>query len=152
MAGSNLSDAERSVIERRCEGLLHRVLVGADHDLERFFSAFTDDVVWVRPVAVMNGKAEMRAFMEGHQKKQREENPHGHLTRHLLSSFDIDVIDSENAESTAYAQVFRDAHFDGKLPAKMSAPELLAEYRSKYRKTPEGWRIAHHEAKWVFKL
>lgn len=151
MANSNLSDTERSVIERRCEGLLHRVLVGADHDLERFFSAFADDVVWVRPVGTMNGKGEMRAFMEGNQKKLREENPNGHLTRHLLSSFDIDVIDDENAQSTAYAQVYRDEKFDGALPVKMNEPELVVEYRSRYRKTADGWRIARHQAIWVFK-
>ena len=148
---SVLTDAERRGIEHDCTMLMHRYAVNADQHIDRFTEVFTDDVVWVRPGQEMHGHAEMQAFMDGNVRANREANPSGHLTRHMMTTIDIRVVDANHAEGVSYALVFRDERFGGSLPVPMSTIELVVEYRDSFVKTASGWKIDRHEAQHVFR-
>lgn len=146
-----VSDALRREIEHDCTMLMHRYAVNADQHIDRFFEVFTPDALWVRPGMEMRGHAEIQAFMDNMAKSLREANPHGHLTRHLMTTMRIDVVDADKAEGVTYALVFREENFAGTVPVAMNQIELVVEYRDIFVRTPNGWLIDRHEAQHVFR-
>ena|SRR5436190_3759712 len=146
----SLSDIEHTIIDCECRRLLNRLVVGADHDFERFLNVFSDDVIWTRESEEVRGREGIRASIEESRQMHRQANPNGHLARHVLTSTDIDAKDSNNAQAVAYCIVFREKEFDGQLPAKMSSPDILVEYRTTFRKTAEGWKIVQLESQQIF--
>ncbi|MGC5340718.1 hypothetical protein ACPXBC_29515, partial [Escherichia coli] len=78
----------------------------------------------------MHGHAQMREFLNSELERMKRDNPHGHLTRHLYTTVYIEAIDHQSARGKASAFVYRDERFDGRLPAPMSAPEVIAAYES----------------------
>jgi hypothetical protein len=63
----------------------------------------------------------------------------------------IEAIDETHAAGISYCQVYRYEMHDGSGPAPMSDPELLCEYRNRFEKRAEGWRIVTHEARHIFR-
>ena len=137
-------DEVRRQIQHDCTMLMHRYTVNADHHPEQFTEVFCDDVVWVRPGMEMHGREEMQAFIDANT------GP-GSLTRHMITTVDIRVVDENSATGTSYALVFRDDEFGGTLPVPMNTIELVVEYRDEFALTDAGWRIARHEALHVFR-
>jgi SnoaL-like domain len=146
----SLSDIEHTIIDCECRRLLNRLVVGADHDFERFLNVFSDNAIWIRGSEEIWGKAAIRASIEDSRRIRRKANPNGHLARHVLTSTDVDAKDSNRADAVAYCIVFRAKEFDGQLPARMSSPDLLVEYRSSFLKTTEGWKIVRLESRQIF--
>jgi hypothetical protein len=138
---ADLSEEQRNHIRQSCIATFNHYLINADHHVDRFTETFTDDVTWVRPSGTMTGHGEMQAFMDANVAAQRAGNPHGHVTRHLLTTADVEVRDADHAEGTFYALVFRDEGFGGTLPVPMTMPELVVEYRSCFLRTSAGWLI-----------
>ena len=141
------------VIESCCRELMGTYLTSVDsRDIERLLRTFAPDALWVRPgMAPMRSHAAIRAFLEAINEKHKAESPNGHLTRHLLTTLSITLLDHDRASGVAYALVFRVPQFDGHLPAPMPGPELVVEYRDIFENTELGWRIAHHEARHIFR-
>jgi hypothetical protein len=149
---TDLSEDRKNLIRQSCLATFNRYMINADHHIDRFTEVFTGDVVWIRPSGTMVGHAEMQAFMDqGQAARQKENPPHGHLTRHLLTTSHIEVTSAHQADGIFYALVFRDEGFAGELPVAMNMPELLVEYRSRFVDTAQGWLIAEHHAQHVFR-
>ena len=147
-----LSENHKNAIRQSCLATFNRYLINADHHVERFTEVFTDDVVWIRPSGKMVGHGEMQAFMDKGAAARRLANPpHGHLTRHMLTTSHIDVSTASQADGIFYALVFRDERFAGELPVAMAMPELVVEYRSRFVETAKGWLISEHYAEHVFR-
>ena len=149
---TTLTEDQRNSIMQSCLATFNRYLMNADHHVERFTETFTEDVEWVRPGMTMRGHDEMQNFMNEVRDASVASNPpHGHVTRHMLTTNVIDVIDADNAEGTFYGLVFRHEKFGGTLPVPMNEIELVVEYRSSFRRTEEGWLICKHRAQHVFR-
>lgn len=148
---NELTDEARRAIEHDCLMLMNRYAIYADHHPERFSELLADDAIWVRPGMEMHGRTEAQAFMDENQRANREDNPHGHLTRHLITSAHIEVEDLDHARGIIYALVFRDERFAGDLPVPMNTIELVVEYRTNFARSSEGWLISRHHAQHVFR-
>ena len=149
---STVTDEQRCIITQQCLATFNRYLVNADHHIDRFTDAFTEDVLWVRPGMEMVGHAAMQSFMNENRAACIASNPpHGHLTRHMLTTSVIDVMDADNASGMFYALVFRSEAFAGTLPVPMNEPELVVEYRSTFRRTTKGWLICRHQAQHILR-
>lgn len=147
---SELDPGTKRAISAECLATFNTYLVNADHHHERFTDVFTADVVWVRPGGEMHGKGEMRAFMDRVLQERRAANPHGHVTRHLLTTHAITVESAMRASGIFYALVYRGENFAGDLPMPMEQPELVVEYRSSFVLSKGSWLIDRHEAMHVF--
>jgi len=142
--------SERQRIEQACLATFNRYLINADHNPERFTQVFTPDVVWKRPGGEMRGHAEMQAFMDEVMRQRFEASPHGHVTRHMLTTHLITVHSSRQASGIFYALVYRSETYSGALPVPMEQPELVVEYRSRFALSGEEWLIDRHKAQHVF--
>ncbi len=148
---SPVSDETRRAIEHDCIRLMHRYAINADQHNDRFTDVFTPDVVWIRPGMEMRGHAAMQAFIDETIAALRARNPAGPLTRHVITSIDIRVIDEDHAQGVTYGLVFRDNDFSGTLPTPMNTLELVVEYRDEFVRTAAGWLISRHEAEHTFR-
>ncbi len=68
--------------------------------------------------------------------KMTASRPSGMVTRHLLTTSLVEAIGDEAAEGTHYCLVY--------VSGAGQNPEhpIVREYRDRYRRTPDGWRIA----------
>lgn len=147
-----MTEDQINSITQSCLRTFNRYLMNADSHVERFTETFTEDVEWVRPGMVMRGHAEMQAFMDTNKKAFVDSNPpHGHVTRHMLTTSVIDVKDADNADGEFYALVFRHEEYQGELPVPMNEIELVVHYNSKFVRTDKGWLINKHQAQHVFR-
>lgn len=148
---NQLTDEQRRSIENDCTMLMYRYAIYADHHPECFSEVFAEDAVWIRPGMEMHGAAEAQKFMDEAQRACRQDNPHGHLTRHAITTSLVEVQDHDRAEGIFYGLVFRDEDFAGSLPVSMNTMELVVEYRTRFVRTAAGWRIGRHQAQHVFR-
>lgn len=145
------SEDVRRAVEHDCLGLMQRYALTADRDLTGLPDLFAEDGVWVRPGNEMRGRAAMRAMLDAVVQAIHADNPHGHVTRHMFTTSQVDALDDDHARGTFYALVFRDENFDGTMPRPMNTIELVVEYNTEFVRTAEGWRIARHRAEHVFR-
>lgn len=142
--------AQSQAIEQACLATFNRYLINADHHVDRFTEVFTPDVVWTRPGGAMHGHAEMQAFMDDIWRQRFADNPHGHVTRHMLTTHLVTAESATRASGIFYALVWRAEDYAGTLPLAMRAPELVVEYRSRFALHNGRWLIDRHEAQHVF--
>ena len=121
-------------------------------EMDAFVDLFAEDLVWkLQDAEPLHTRAELRAHFDRMFEKRRAENPHGYLKRHNFTTVCIEPIDAANAKSLAYALVYSDPKYAGKLPVPMNETELLVEYRHSFRNTAAGWKIASHESRYIFR-
>jgi ketosteroid isomerase-like protein len=148
-----MTETQRFVMESSCRQLLGLYLTCVDaRNLEAMLEAFAPDVEWVRPgMPPMLGHADIRTFFQTLWQKQSKVTPRGDLTRHLLTTVSLVPLTEDRASGVSYAMVFRARGFDGKLPAPLSEPELIVEYRDEFSRRGGEWRIRRHEARHIFR-
>jgi len=136
-----MEDIERLLIERSCERLMVEYCHLVDHgQAERIADLFTEDGVWKSPEVEMNGREQLRKGF-GRRQAQR-----GRISRHVCNNLLVHVIDAETAEGTVYLTLFREDGEEGRRAASLEAqPQFVGEYRDRFRKTADGWRISSRE-------
>jgi hypothetical protein len=93
---------------------------------------FTEDCVFDRPGALLNGRDELRAFME--------RRPSNTATRHTCTAPVLDQVTAQSANGVTYLTFFEgESSTEGQGDVKHIA---IAEYRDQFRLTSDGWRIA----------
>jgi ketosteroid isomerase-like protein len=131
---------ERLRIERACERLVTLYCHHVDHgEAARVAELFTDDGVWHSPEVTMDGVDQIRKGFTVRQNRTER------MSRHVCNNALIDVIDADNAEGCVYLTLY---NFDGDPDRKISPLEgarLVGEYRDKFRRTREGWRISRRD-------
>src|SRR5690606_21379890 len=121
-------------IQSACAAVLARAAHCADaHDARGYTDLFAPDARWSRPGMVMQGHAEIHAFM-------RDRSP-SNVTRHVNGSVWVEVIDADHARSQSYAVVYRDPAWSGSGPARLTGPEIVADYRDTFRRIAGEWKI-----------
>ncbi len=132
-----MNDVEKLEIERACERLVTAYCHYVDHgEAARIAELFTEDGVWAGPGTKMTGRAELGAGF-GQRQAQKER-----MSRHVCNNFLCEVEDADHATGVVYLTLYRhDGDADRKL-SPLEGPELVGEYRDRFVRTPEGWRIA----------
>lgn len=122
-------------IEALCRRTLDRYAVAvAERDFAAFAACFCEDGIWRRPgSAPMNGRAEIRAFMEG--------LPATTAVVHINGTARIDAVDGDVARSLSYTTVYNAENHQGGI-APMVGPDYVVEYRDVFRRVGEVWLIA----------
>jgi len=125
-------------IEAACIRTLNRYAIAVgERDHATFASLFTEDGIWQRPQQKpMNGRAEIKAFMDGQGPTT--------LVRHVNGSVRIDVVDDGEARSISYTTVYNAENFSGGV-APMTGPDYVVEYRDIFRRIGVEWLIARRD-------
>jgi ketosteroid isomerase-like protein len=131
---------ERLSIERECERLVTAYCHYVDHgQAEQVADLFTEDGVWKSPEVTMEGREQVRKGFG-----QRQANA-GRMSRHVCNNLLLDVIDEDHAEGTVYLTLYRHDGPEGRRLSPLEQAEMVGEYRDKFVRTADGWRIAHRE-------
>lgn len=130
-----MTDLERMLIEHACARLVADYGYYADNGPQAAFAdLFTEDGVLGLPTGETRGRA---AVGQGGM-------PAGLVTRHSMSNVRITALSDTEAEGTSYLTLYVARRPDPDKPAetKIAAPTNVGVYVDRYRKTPDGWRIA----------
>ena len=143
-----MSDDTRRAIESDCRDLAIRSIVLNDtQDWETLTDLFTEDAVFVRPIAPddpIKGKEAILA--------QYKARPKSRVTRHFATNVVIDVEGGDKARGLMYVLLISGtAETDPpKFPIKADPALLVGEFRDDYVLTDAGWRIAKRDGSMIF--
>lgn len=121
--------------ERQIRNLIARLAHLADYgDLDEYMSLFTKDAVWDFVDTSNRGAAAIREDRV-RRREQGGQGPGTH-TRHLNTTLWIEVDGSDEATAHSYFLYVQSAD---------TAPSLglTGRYHDTFRRTPDGWRLAH---------
>ncbi|MDQ6620250.1 MAG: nuclear transport factor 2 family protein [Pseudomonadota bacterium] len=98
---------------------------------------FTEDGALDRMGTVMTGRPAIGRFLEGRSRDV--------ATRHLCTNFRVEFRSPDEATGFCYALFFQGTGEKADEPATLSGSPSVVEYRDRYRRTPEGWRIGERK-------
>ena len=138
-----MNDSERALIERECT----KLIVAYTHLIDfgegaRVVDLFTPDGVWESPENKMEGADAISAGFGTRQGMQR-------TSRHVCTNVAIDVVSADEATGVSYFSLYR---HDGerKGPAPLDGPVMIGQYRDRFVRTADGWRIRQRHASATF--
>ncbi len=132
-----MDDLKRLLIERECERLVTRYCHLVDHgDAERVAELFSADGVWKGPGALMEGNEQVRKGFA-----MRQANT-GRMSRHVCNNLLVNVIDEDHAEGVVYLTLYRHDGDPERRTSPLEGPAMVGEYRDRFVRTDDGWRIA----------
>lgn len=135
-----MDPVQRLLIERECERLVVDYCHFVDHgEASRIADLFTEDGVWKSPENTMKGREELLQGFGLRQANTRR------MSRHVCNDFRVDVIDDDHAEGAVYLTLYRHDGDEGRRLSPLEGPQMVGEYRDRFVRTSEGWRIAHRE-------
>jgi ketosteroid isomerase-like protein len=142
-----MDELQTLLIRDACRQLLMRYATTLDaRDMDGFVDVFAEDLVWKRAgLEDLRSRADIRGFFREIYAKRN-----AYIKRHNFTTVCIEPVDEHTATGISYAVVFTDYNFSGNYPSPMLPPELMMEYHHVFKKTPQGWKIARHETKYVF--
>jgi ketosteroid isomerase-like protein len=136
---------QRMLIERDCERLVTAYCHHVDHgEARRIAELFSDDGVWTAPGVRMAGRAQLEAGF-GQRQDQKER-----MSRHVCHNFLCDVQSEDEASGVVYLTLYRHDGDPDRKVSPLEGPALVGEYRDRFVRTPEGWRIAEREIRVSF--
>ena len=135
-----MDDLKRLVIERACARLVVQYCHFIDHgEAARVAELFCEDGVWASPENTMTGRA---AILKGFTHRQ---NNKARMSRHVCDNLLLDVVDDNTAEGVVYLTLYRHDGEEGRGASPAGPPELVGEYRDRFRNTADGWRFERRE-------
>jgi ketosteroid isomerase-like protein len=140
-----MDDLQKLLIERECERLVTRYCHLVDHgQAARIADLFTEDGVWASPEATMTGREQIRAGF------QRRQDNTARISRHVCCNLLIEVEDADHASGAVYLTLYRHDGDPARRVSPSAAPQVIGEYRDRFERTPDGWRIARREVEVSF--
>ena len=139
--------ASAAQIEHACARLvLQSIRAFDERDWRTYARMFTADGVFIRanePSQPLVGPAAIESALAT--------RPANRLTMHLCTNIEIDVLDAERAEGRCYLLLYSgDAAPASGASRPADAIQRLGEYRDRFVKTAEGWKIALRVGKLIF--
>lgn len=140
-----MTQIEKQIIERACEQLQYAYARFIDfRDYEGFTELFTGD-------GVLDAGLELKgrdAIFSSCQKRSP-----GLRSRHVITNSFIDVLGPDLARGICYLSLYR---LDSKETAKpgplpMPGPAAIGHYQDSFRRTEDGWKIAHRKLHLAFR-
>ena len=127
---------QRLLIERDCQRLVTQYCHYVDHgEAARIADLFSKDGVWTGPGVRMQGRDQL---LEGFGARQANT---ARMSRHVCNNLLVDVIDEDHAQGTVYLTLYRHDGEVGRKVSPVAAPSMVGEYRDRFIRTPDGWRI-----------
>jgi uncharacterized protein (TIGR02246 family) len=128
---------ERMAIERECERLVTRYCHVIDHgEASRVADLFTEDGIWRAPGVVHQGIDKIRsAFTAREETRER-------MSRHVCNNGLIEVVDEDHATGVVYLTLYRHDGDEQRRVSPLEGAEMVGEYRDRFVRTAQGWRIA----------
>ena len=126
------------VIRQACEDLVLAYCDLVDSGMASLLpDLFTDDAVFEVPPQAPWDRAEIeRRFNKREGMSQR-------VSRHVLTNVRIEVVSEDEASGHCYYTLYRHDGDGSGQPVPLSAPAAVGDYRDRFRRTPNGWRIAY---------
>ena len=145
MNESEVTEPELAAIERACHRLVVAYARATDlGDAAAAGALFTEDGVLEMP----GGRRFVgRAAIAGRIAAQ----PPRQVSRHLLSNVEVAACSTEHARGSLLVTMYRGSAADDGRTVHLDGPYLVGEYGDAYRRTPDGWRIAHRRLTTVFR-
>lgn len=135
-----MDDVQRMQIERECERLVTAYCHLVDHgQAARIADLFSENGVWASAEVTMNGRDEVR---QGMAHRQANEN---RMSRHVCNNLLVEVHDEDHASGVVYLTLYRHDGEPGRKLSPLDGPLLVGEYRDRFERTAEGWKIARRE-------
>jgi hypothetical protein len=131
-----MDDLERLSAELACEKIVKQFAVFNDLDeLEKLADLFVDDGSFARPLDPENptvGRAGILAMLEGRPPR---------LSRHIVTNIVIDVEGPDEARGISYVSFLSTTDVEAPRPVAAEPRLFVGEYRDRFVRTPEGWRL-----------
>lgn len=137
-----MNEIERLLIESACLRLMTDYNIHLDNaDDEKFLAVFSPDAVFRRvvpaPVVEFSGHDALRKSLDTIIRQSPR------LRRHLLTNARVNVISADEAEGFCIGLCLYGPKAE--LPVPIGGIELVAEYRDRYRRFDDGWKIVERE-------
>jgi ketosteroid isomerase-like protein len=135
-----MEPVERLLIEWECTKLVNAFAHAIDHlNYDQLVLLFTEDGIFDRVGQVLTGRDAIREAMQ---------NRHALLTRHVCTNIHFSDVDRDDAKATLYVANFVGTSNEGLPPVSYELPQpALLEFDDVYRRSKDGWRIAHRTAR-----
>ena len=135
---------QRLLIDQACRELVLRAALHADANAPAPLAGlFTEDAVLARPNAEpLHGRTAIQ--------KAYEQRPADRLTRHLVTNIVVDIESATQARAISYVLLWAGTGTD--TPGALGRPAhrcQVGEFDDRFALTPDGWRIARREARFV---
>lgn len=139
-----MTPEDRMQIEVQCMRLATAFAVNLDlRRYDEVVALFTADSVYRPRHRTFNGHEGVRAYLES--------RPHERISRHVISNCLVDVLSPDEARGYCVLTYFVDeGGAAGGEPAPLSGARLVGDYRDRFVRTKEGWRIAERVGEIVF--
>ena len=113
-------------------------------EYDAFVDLFTDDAV-----LNLGFKLEGRAAIEKSMTKRSSEL----RSRHVMTNIHIEVLSATEAKGISYLTLYRHQGPESldAAPVEFHAPAAVGHYADEYRKTDQGWKIAHRRIELAFR-
>lgn len=135
-----LDSSDKLSIERDCERLVTAYCHFIDHgEAERVADLFSEEGCWISAEATLEGREGIRKAMAARQANA------GRMSRHVCNNLRLDIHDENSASGTVYLTLYRHDGKSGRSLAPLEGPAMVGEYRDRFVRTPEGWRISNRE-------
>jgi SnoaL-like domain len=138
---------DRILAERACERLLYRYAELVDFgNASRLAELFTEDGVWEADDLVLEGRDAIRTHFLRREAKVRR------VSRHVCTNVAVDLVSPDEATGLCYFVNYRHDRQEGdlSLPVPAEVPKYMGEYRDRFRRTSDGWLLAHHRVDVAF--
>jgi hypothetical protein len=134
---------EQRKIEQELRDLLIALNHHSDHrEYDQALRLFAPDGSFISGPSTSAGHAQIA--------KMFSERSATLIARHLITNMNLTVKDADNAEGVSYYfALFSDPGPDPKFPLPLE-PFSMGEWHDIFVRTPEGWRIKHHEVRRMF--
>lgn len=133
------------LIDQACRELVLRAARHADANAPASLARlFTNDAVLVRPNAEpVHGREAIQ--------NTYEQRPADRLTRHLVTNIVVGIESATQARALSYVLLWAGTGTDmpGAFGRPASGRQVVGEFDDRFALTPDGWRIARREARFV---
>jgi hypothetical protein len=127
-----MSDAD---IRNECSDLVARFAYYVDHrEFDKAVALFAIDGIFERPDLKASGREKIAGFFA--------HRPPSVVTRHLCGQPFFIEIDGDTAKSVTAVTLYNTTHEGEGLPT-VKSPNAVAEFHDTFKKTSDGWKIAH---------
>lgn len=139
-----MDDGQRLLIRHACRDLVYQAAACADANRpDELAALFADDAVLVRPNAQpLHGRDAIR--------RAYEQRPAERITRHLVTNTLVEIESPSTARALSYVLLWTGSTAD--LAGAQGRPargQVAGEFDDRFSLTPQGWRIARREARFV---
>lgn len=130
-------------VKRECADLIAAFNYYVDHhEFAQAVALFSEDAVFERPDLRAEGRAQIAAIWAG--------RPATVMTRHICDAPHFLEINADSARAVTPGVLYQATCGENEKVATIKGPTMIAEFHDTFRRTAQGWKIAHRRGVPVF--